>query len=1275
MHLISTLRTQTAAALLLVSSLFAVPLQAQSDDSTLINITTLEQLDCIRLDLDGDGVPSGDTTEQQAYRKAFELAEGVNHNCTGDCMGYELMNNLDFEDADSYAAVTQNNAWVDPASGGTPGTSGWAPIGSSYPYFTAIFDGNGHTISNLYINSSASRVGLFGSTGTDSEIRNLGLEHGSVTGGAGNYVYTGGLVGFNGSDSTISASYATGSVTGGTSTGGLVGFNYTDGRIIASYATGSVMGDEVTGGLVGSNQGTISASYATGSVTGGTSTGGLVGFNGSDSTISASYATGSVTGGDNTGGLVGRNGGSIIASYATASVTGRSYASTGGLVGHNSGTVGNSYFDSTVNAALNATGNSPGTVTNVSGKTTAELQAPTTYSTAIDAMYYEWNRNIDGDLDTAAADIVWDFGTERRYPKLRVEWDATSGATAAEFGTPQRFILTDASDVERHGFSVTENSAPVSLGFIKGTKAGSSPSFSLTSSHFNVHATNGAISVVSGTMFDFEVAVEHLLNIEVGEGGETFTRNVAVWITNVLEDTDLTDGNLILIRTLEQLDAIRYDLDGDGVPAGNLTEQQAYHDAFGLAAGANHHCAGGCRGYRLVHDLDFEDAGSYAAATRNNAWVDPANNGTPGTSGWVPIGSSTLVSYAFAAIFDGNGHTISNLYINSYASDFVGFFGRTGTGSEIRNLGLEHGSVTATGRSYYVVSTGGMVGSNSGTIIASYATASVTGGTGNSAYTGGLVGFNYTDGRIIASYATASVTGGTGTNDSTGGLVGFNNGRIIASYATASVTGLATGTSAYTGGLVGRNGGSIIASYATGSVTGGGRTGGLVGYNNNGTISASYATASVTGGGNAGGLVGRNYYGTISASYATGTATAPTSTAGGLVGWNGGAISASYATGAVTAHVPAGGLVGNNYGGSISASYSMGDATAITYAGGLVGLNIAGTISASYAMGDATATISTAGGLVGSNIAGTITNSYFDSALSSATQGVGDDTSIVGLGKTTAELQSPYAYTGIYAAWNIDVDDGLPIGVDDGSTAGDPTADNPWDFGTEKRYPKLKVDFDGMDGAMAAEFGTPQRFILTDASDVEVPRFSVVESASIATIVGSIKDVSGTSPSFLLTSTAFSVGTTDGAISVASALDFETISTYVLDIGVSNGSSHFTRTVIVRVTQAAAVSATTSSGGGADPLREDDLLSSLPRSEDPLRVYPNPASREVRFAGLSSTHRYVYKIYSLAGQEILSGTLRRSSLDVSALANGQYLLVLKNEDGNELLRAQVLVLK
>ena len=49
----------------------------------------------------------------------------------------------------------------------------------------------------------------------------------------------------------------------------------------------------------------------------------------------------------------------------------------------------------------------------------------------------------------------------------------------------------------------------------------------------------------------------------------------------------------------------------------------------------------------------------------------------------------------------------------------------------------------------------------------------------------------------------------------------------------------------------------------------------------------------------------------------------------------------------------------------------------------------------------------------------------------------------VGVGKTTAELQSPTNYTGIYAGWNLDLD-------------GNDSSDNPWHFGNSRQYPALQ---------------------------------------------------------------------------------------------------------------------------------------------------------------------------------------------------------------------------
>jgi filamentous hemagglutinin family protein len=91
----------------------------------------------------------------------------------------------------------------------------------------------------------------------------------------GSSLYQGGLVGYIVNNSSISKSYATGDVTGYTDgtlsnyAGGLVGI-MTDATISDSYATGNALSTyDFAGGLVGSASGTstISNSYATGTVT------------------------------------------------------------------------------------------------------------------------------------------------------------------------------------------------------------------------------------------------------------------------------------------------------------------------------------------------------------------------------------------------------------------------------------------------------------------------------------------------------------------------------------------------------------------------------------------------------------------------------------------------------------------------------------------------------------------------------------------------------------------------------------------------------------------------------------------------------------------------------------------------------------------------------------------------------------------------------------------------------------------------------------------------
>ena len=268
-------------------------------------------------------------------------------------------------------------------------------------------------------------------------------------------------------------------------------------------------------------------------------------------------------------------------------------------------------------------------------------------------------------------------------------------------------------------------------------------------------------------------------------------------------DTD-TDG-LIEISDVAQLNAVRYDLDGDGEPTTNgaTTYSAAFPDASTPLR-----CAGGCTGYELSADLDFDAAGRW-------------NSGR----GWEPIGE---FSAQFDTTFEGNGRTIANLYINRPYTRVIrgppSLFGWTTSSAIIRNVGLVDVNV----KTANIASGSALVGSNYGTITACYATGQVQGG-----YMGGLVTSNY--GTITGSYAAVRVIGQNSTGYA-GGLVGYNTGssaRITASYATGWVSG---GTAP--SGLVGTNSGTITGSYATGPVSGGTTPGGLVGANS-GTITTS----------------------------------------------------------------------------------------------------------------------------------------------------------------------------------------------------------------------------------------------------------------------------------------------------------------------------------------------------------------------------------------------------------------------------------------------------
>ena len=366
----------------------------------LIPISTLEQLDAMRYDLDGNGDPTGTVDQIASYNSAFDdvIEEDVTYS------GYRLTTNLDFS----------GSQWENPTGGtyaGTRVTGGWVPIGT----FACIFDGNGYTISNLYT-VRGSGVGLFGAVGV-AVIRDLGLLDVAVTSsGSG----AGGLVGSISGTGIIENCYVSGAVSGSLVLGGLVGSISGTGSIENCYVSGAVSGSIIVGGLLGSisssGTGTIKNCYTSGTVTGtGSSVGGLVGSG--SAVIEESYVTGVVIGTSNAGGLVGFSTGSIENCYVSGAVTGTS--NVGGLVGSGTGTITDCYVSGAVTGTSNVGGlvgsgtgtiiasyfdtTSTGIATGTGAQTTSALQSPV-YPTGI---YETWS------------EVIWDFGLSDEYPVYR----------------------------------------------------------------------------------------------------------------------------------------------------------------------------------------------------------------------------------------------------------------------------------------------------------------------------------------------------------------------------------------------------------------------------------------------------------------------------------------------------------------------------------------------------------------------------------------------------------------------------------------------------------------------------------------------------------------------------------------------------------------------------------------------------------------------------------------------------------------------------------------
>ncbi len=404
------------------------------------------------------------------------------------------------------------------------------------------------------------------------------------------------------------------------------------------------------------------------------------------------------------------------------------------------------------------------------------------------------------------------------------------------------------------------------------------------------------------------------------KGPESDTVNLRNVVDPSFTDYDTDDDGLIEISSPGQLDAIKHDLDGDGLstrsdqymglPDPNPGNEGKWIVGFFPRAALNMGCPdSGCIGYELTADLNLRP---------DTTKVPLHNDGE--VNGWRALGTSEV---PFRGTFDGNGKTIDNLIrgrflqSNGRFKDAVSFnatniraglFGVVSETGVIRNVNLTNVNVVGRTRwtdkndytTYVGQPIGALVAENWGTVENSTASGRV-----HRMFSNSSEAFNL---HLKSTYHNTHTNRNVfwdeldwhNTNASMGGLVGNNRGKIIGSGANVDVRG-----PGIIGGLVGvnrklsqnednRDTGQIVNSYATGyvEVDGTSMGGGLVGFNHWGNISGSYASGDIYTAGRAaagenvavGGLAGVIHgRGTlISKSYATGDVTNRGSNADGV---------------------------------------------------------------------------------------------------------------------------------------------------------------------------------------------------------------------------------------------------------------------------------------------------------------------------------------------------------------------------------------------------------
>ena len=702
-------------------------------------------------------------------------------------------------------------------------SQGWLPIGNNNSGFRGKFNGNGHTISNLWINRpNTDYIGLFGYISTGADIQNLKLENADYAGKD----YVGGFVGYCNNANSITSCVFKGKISGNDYIGGICGYIYNryygehDLTISDCFTYSHIKGRDYIGGICGYNnnynrygnnnrlRSSVSDCISYNNIDGRDYIGGIYGYaycynSNSDSnnyiTTSDCYSYNHINGNNYIGGIYGYTC-SYSDSYNDITTSDcftngiiKGNESLGGIAGYltkeerNDGvcSIKKCYSNNSIIEGKNYVGG-------IFGNSTAndiQISKNVSLNEVISSDNNLYRIGNNGGFDNNLAWVLTQMllnGAKQPIPD-----DSGANGTSTGLST-----LKLQATYEGLGWDFTDTWQ------IEETE--SFPYFkNQTAPPYFQQALKKGDTNLSG-----QCAEAGTVTVSIDDKVYTVQSSGNTWSLTL--DNPLQAGDVVDVWVQAEGKMPSYVVSQTVSLAGGGTESDPFvistpEDMQAISSDDTENAY-----YKLANDIDLTE------------WIE---TNSP-ADGWIPV--------TLRGTFDGDGHTISGLWCST---DEGGLFDKLVSGAAVKDVKVKIADGKAVKGSNYA---GGIVAISMGTITNSTVTGTIEGGSA----AGGITGQS-----SMGSVTRCMVTGTIKGRSAAGGIAGQSSGSISQCYTLGEV--MSETGSAKAGGIVGENqsGSCVNDSYSSAVITAtsdNSYAAGIAGYNS-GTIERCYSDGAISG--------------------------------------------------------------------------------------------------------------------------------------------------------------------------------------------------------------------------------------------------------------------------------------------------------------------------------------------------------------------------------------------------------------------------------------------